>query len=201
MPRETCCSCERAIANCICAFTSNVDNEVFVVVLQHPLEKKQNKATLPIMAKSLNNIEVIVGEDFTDNHALNAILARFKQNAYLLYPSDDAVELSQFAVSSNIALSDLCLILLDGTWKKAYKMFQLSKNIQALPSLSLPDNIIGQYTIRKTMKDNALSTLEAACYGLMQIENNTVKYQTLLDGFVRFNQHQLSFVPQAHQKN
>jgi DTW domain-containing protein YfiP len=93
------------------------------------------------------------------------------------------------------------LILLDGTWKKAYKMFKLSKNLCGLPQISLPEALAsaGQYHIRKVAKKNALSSLEACCYALELFEKND-KYQQLIDKFVEFNAFQLSFRPQEHQK-
>ncbi|MGJ8693104.1 MAG: tRNA-uridine aminocarboxypropyltransferase [Thalassotalea sp.] len=201
MARAVCAICERAKGNCICDFVTGVDNEVTIVVLQHPSESKQNKATLPIIAKSLKKCHVIVGENFTNNQELNKLLLDFQANAYLLYPTDGAIEVSDIKLSAGQKPNQLCLVVLDGTWKKAYKMYQLSDNLQQLPALTLPAKIIGQYQIRKTQKENALSTLEACCYGLMALENNHSKYQIMLDNFVRFNQQQLSFIPLAHQKS
>jgi len=92
-----------------------------------------------------------------------------------------------------------CLIIIDGTWKKAYKMVMLSKTLQQLPQVCLPESLAnaGQYHIRKVAKKNALSSLEACCYALSFFEGSD-KYQKLLTKFNDFNQFQLSFRPKHH---
>ncbi len=62
------------------------------------------------------------------------------------------------------------LILLDGTWKKAYKMWQLSINLQALPTVSLDNADRGNYRIRKSPKDQGVSTVEAGYLALAALE-------------------------------
>jgi len=175
---------------CICQFISTINNDILVVILLHPKEVNQSKGTLPLLTGSLSSFLVIEGENFSDNKQLNDILATYKQQAALLYPSDDAVVLSSLEGS----VGDFkCLILLDATWKKAYRMYMLSKNLHSISHIALPDHLVGQYAIRKTNKKNALSTLEACCYALEILENTPNKYQGLLEKFVEFNHFQLSF--------
>jgi DTW domain-containing protein YfiP len=106
----------------------------------------------------------------------------------------------------------LSLVIIDGTWKKAYRMFMLSKKLQGLPQVCLPKSIAcsGNYSIRKVAKKNALSSLEATCYALAMLESADNKtgtgttviganfagnYQPLLEKFKQFNIFQLSFRP------
>ena len=138
--------------------------------------------------------------------------------AILLYPSAQANTLNprlieqiqtqgQACDNNQVNSKPLCLIILDGTWKKAYRMFMLSENLQQLPQISLPDYLAdaGQYLIRKVARKNALSSLEASCYALALLEagsdfssitpGQAGKYQPLLNKFNAFNQFQLSFRP------
>jgi len=199
MPRILCSVCQRPQVSCICQFSSPVDNDILVVVLLHPNEVKQSKGTLPLLANSLSRLIVIEGEDFSQNEQLNELLLKYGGQATLLYPSEDSVSLSTINSNSDnkgkqsINCNYKCLILLDATWKKAYRMYMLSKNLQTIKHIALPENLIGQYLIRKTNKKNALSTLEACCYALQILENTPNKYQKLLAAFVQFNQFQLSF--------
>jgi len=195
MSRLLCSLCHRPKLACICQFASPVDNDILVVVLLHPKEVKQSKGTLPLLAHSLSNIVIIEGEDFSHNEQLNDILAQYNQQAALLYPSETAGVLLKSVSSTAIANHNdyNCLILLDATWKKAYRMYMLSKNLQLINHIALPENLVGRYEIRKTNKKNALSTLEACCYALEILESSPNKYQGLLEKFVEFNQFQLSF--------
>lgn len=212
--RILCQNCDRPEKGCICRFITRIENNIHVVVLQHDSEVNQTKGTITLLSKSLTSCQVIIGEDFTNNITLLTMLNKYQ--ALLLYPSDDAQVLSNTIENSPPAdyLSSLmiretvlatdsakpyCLIILDGTWKKAYKMFKLSKCLQELPQICLPESLAnkGQYQIRKVAKKNALSSLEACCYALTLLENNN-KYRRLIDNFVEFNLFQLSFRPQDH---
>lgn len=216
MPRTLCLECNRPQKSCICAFTTNITNSTHVVILQHPSEVGQVKGTVTLLEKSLNSCQVLVGENFSENSDFINVLEHY--HTVLLYPSEQAVVLTDEAVIklTNNALSlqtqqvikPLCLVILDGTWKKAYRMFMLSQNVQNLPQICLPEELAtaGQYHIRKVAKKNALSSLEACCYALALLEenseigmvspDNTGKYQLLLEKFHQFNQFQLSFRPE-----
>jgi DTW domain-containing protein YfiP len=198
MTRIYCKTCHRAEAGCICRFVCPVDNQPLVVLLQHPSEVKQSKGTVALLQLSLKRCVVFIGQDFSQHQGLTQIIDQYKNNISLLYPSEQANSLVREHYQPGPS-QDQCIILLDGTWKKAYRMYMMSKKLHSIRQVSLPDGMIGQYLIRKTKKNNALSTLEASCYALAIIENVPLKYQHLLNKFVAFNQFQLSFLPPAHQ--
>ncbi|PCI63285.1 MAG: hypothetical protein COB35_01445 [Gammaproteobacteria bacterium] len=193
MPRILCQHCHRPQLSCICQFVTKVKNTILVVVLQHPNEVKQSKGTLTLLANSLQNCVVIVDEDFTHNQALNDVLAKYQQNTLLLYPQDDAQTIESMKKTMNNNGEKYCLILIDATWKKAYRMYMLSKNLHSITKLQLPTGYRSLYKIRKTTVTNGLSTLEACCYALSDLEKEPEKYQKLLSNFVGFNEFLLSF--------
>lgn len=217
MARNLCLQCQRPTNACICAFVCEINNKTPVLVLQHPSEVKQAKGTVALLQRSLIACQVLVGEDFSENTELNKILEQHQ--ALLLYPSEQAQVLSLTANTiENHSVERLenkprLLIILDGTWRKAYRMFMLSTNLQALNQVCLPDTLAnnGQYLIRKVAKKNALSSLEATCYALALLDGEIIDselldytyendkkidcgaYQTLLNKFAQFNHFQLSF--------
>jgi DTW domain-containing protein YfiP len=216
MSRVLCGDCQRPEAACICAFISPVKNSIDVIVLQHPSEVTQSKGTVALLALSLSACQVIVGENFSKDERLENILAKYQP--LLLYPSDKSQELSSSHLAhinnGNLTYKEgstsrdkpFCLLILDGTWKKAYRMFMLCEQLQHLPQVCLPVHLAnaGQYQIRKVAKENALSSLEACCYALGILESNievTIKdvgkYNNLIEKFVAFNQFQLSFRPNS----
>ena len=194
MARICCTNCNRPEKSCICRFTSPVENIPLVVVLQHVSEVKQSKGTVALLSQSLSRCIVLTGEDFSENIELNRILEQYRNQVLLVYPSEQAESIPSLKKNGDSA-SYGCVILLDGTWKKAYKMYMLAKNLHNITHIRLPENIEGQYKIRKTMKKNALSTLEACCYALGLLEQSPEKYQALLNEFIKFNEFQLSFKP------
>jgi len=193
MKRDLCQSCQKPLRACICQFFCSIDNQIKVIALQHPSEVNQNKGTLTLLKNSLSNIEVIEGEDFTENKRLNEVINHYKDTVCLLYPSEKSLNIENLSTSEKH--KPKVIIVLDGTWKKSYKMYQLSKNLHNLPHIKLPEGCESLYQIRKTKKDNALSTLEATVLSLTLLENNQTKYKKLIENFVKFNQFQLSFRP------
>ena len=128
MSRILCPRCQRPQKACICSFVTETNNTIPVVVLQHPNEVNHSKGTVALLAKSLLRCQVIVGENFTDNQELSKVFAQY--NALLLYPSEKA-EVLTFQVGNKTeegnCVKEPCLVILDGTWKKAYRMLMLSK--------------------------------------------------------------------------
>ncbi len=93
------------------------------------------------------------------------------------------------------------LILLDGTWKKTYKIFSLSKNLHTLPRITFQENASSKYRIRSTSKKNAVSTLEAANLALKLIEP-TLKTNALNNLFEKMIDFQIEKMGQdTFQKN
>jgi len=204
MSRDLCQQCQRPIKACICAFAVSIDNNIDVIVLQHPSEIKQSKGTVGLLQQSLTNCEVIVGETFDQCQVLAQRLSHYGEKVVLLYPSEQAltVNFSALNVVKKRSLHECrenqlgeikCMIILDGTWKKAYRMFMLNSCLHKIKHVVLPAGITSLYHIRKTKKANALSSLEACCHALARLENAPEKYQTLLNNFVKFNQFQQSF--------
>ena len=194
MTRQYCNVCNRPQVSCICQFVREINNDIDVIILQHPSEVKQAKGTVSQLALSLQSCHVFVGENFTQTQELTELLQQYNNQVALLYPSDNALPLLKADEFENSLLKELkCLVLLDGTWKKAYRLYQTNPFLHLLPHLMLPDNYTNEYQIRKTNKKGALSTLEACCHALSILEESPERYQVLLENFRAFNQFIISF--------
>ena len=195
--RQLCSRCRRAEKTCICHWSVNITGLVEVVILQHPLELKQVKGSAGLLHLSLSNSHLHVGELF-DEDALNKILNAEGKIPVLLYPAFNESERNilnapPVLAGEILAAPENCrLIVLDGTWRKSRKMLYLNQSLQTLPRLSLSDMPASHYQIRKAHRVDQLSTLEASCYALMQLENNVEKYAPLLDAFDGFISQQIA---------
>ena len=87
------------------------------------------------------------------------------------------------------------MLVLDGTWRKSRKMLHLNPILQSLPRLSLQGLPPSNYRIRKAHRSSQLSTLEATCSALMQLEGDVDKFQALLTAFDGFVTQQMSYRP------
>ncbi len=190
-----CLACHKAQKACICASITPLQAQTKIVILQHRSEQSQALATAPILELSLAHCQVLVGENFTDNEALNALLNDPIYQCVLLYPSEQAVEVSQLAYQHHGQNEKtLCVILLDGTWKKAYKMWQLSSNLHALPNVCLPEGLCGDYRLRKAPKSHYLSTVEAG-YHILSLLEPQRDFSPLLQAFNQMIEFSMSQIP------
>ena len=187
MARNICEKCQRPLKTCLCHLIHPAVNSTRLVILQHPSEVSQAKGSATLLNLSLANSEIIVGENFNDNEDLLQILDKYSGKIALLYPGEQAEDIEDTAIAIE------CLIVLDATWKKSFKMFQLSTILHSLPQFTLATDYQSLYQVRKTKKEHALSTLEASCHALTSLESNETRYQPLLASFVEFNRQLMSF--------
>lgn len=193
--RFVCSRCLRPQRTCICQWSTPIAHTTEVLILQHPLEERHAKGSARLLHLSLPNSRLLVGEVF-DTQELEMLLhAPFAPGAQhkhtiLLYPdTPDDAGMAQPATPVDVARTGpggLRLVVLDGTWRKSRKMLYANPLLQMLPRLALRDAPASQYLIRKARGAHQLSTLEATCYALMQLEKDGAKYAPLLDAFNGF---------------
>jgi len=199
--RLECPVCLRSQRTCICEWVTPTAHQVEVVVLQHLLEVSQAKGSARLLHLSLPRSILVTGEVFS-TEVLQALIsapldlqraAGVPKYTVLLYPDLPASQALGMLVPPALApaqLSDLSgvrLIVLDGTWRKSRKMLYLNPLLQRLPRLVLRDMPPSTYRIRKAHKADQLSTLEATCAALVQLEGNAGTFAPLVaafDGFV-----------------
>jgi DTW domain-containing protein YfiP len=189
--RAVCARCSRPLNACICQWIRHLDTEAEVVILQHPLELNQAKGSARLLHLSLNRSQLHVGEQF-DQAFLHQLLFESGKTSILLYPKWSSDQPSGVLAPPELnpecleSSTQLRLIVLDGTWRKSRKMLYLNPLLQALPRFVLNDMPASHYRIRKAHKPDQLSTLEACCYALMQLEKNKEKCLPLLSAFDGF---------------
>ena len=163
--------------------------------MQHPLEAGNAKGSARLLHLSLTGSVMMTGEVFEPSQ-LRALLSYRDDGTactpVLLYPQtphDAALGMPAAPALPDLAAipsASLRLIVLDATWRKSRKMLYLNPLLQGLPRLALSAVPASHYRIRKAHAPDQLSTLEACCYALMQLEGDRPKFQPLLDAFDGF---------------
>jgi len=195
--RERCATCLRAQSGCICQWVRPLQHQVEILLLQHPLEVHNAKGSARLLHLSLPNSRLVAGESFAPGE-LDALLAG-KHNV-LLYPDtpgDRSLGIAPPPPLDASLLRDpagLRLVVLDATWRKSRKMLYLNPALQRLPRLPLRDTPPSHYLIRKAHAPDQLSTLEATCYALMQLEDEPACFAPLITAFDGFVAQQLSYI-------
>ncbi|KHA61310.1 DTW domain protein [Vibrio variabilis] len=188
-----CSQCGKSLKACICEWIRSLPSKVELVILQHPSETNRPMGTARILSLSLANSYCFVDENFSEHSELNQLLAEEGVHHFVLYPGEGAHSHQQ--VASKVAQEQkVRIILLDGTWKKAYKMWQLSSNLQTLPLIRLPENLQGNYRIRKAPSDNSLSTVEAG-YHILQLLEPEADFSPLISAFNQMIEFQIKQMP------
>lgn len=191
--RPVCATCLRPQTACICQWITPVANTVDVLILQHPEEVRAAKGSARLLHLSLQHNRLAVGETF-DEAELAALLhggqGGTPRQPVLLYPDTPdgtgSLPATRPANETTSEPSHIRLVILDATWRKSRKMLHLNPLLQSLPRLGLDDVPASRYRIRKAHREGQLSTLEAACHALAQLERDEGKYAAMLDAFDGF---------------
>ena len=176
-----CAACLRPASACICRWIAPVHAAVELLILQHPLEVANAKGSARLLHLSLPGSRLVVGEVF-DPQVLSGLLSAGGRKPLLLFPGTAGMAPDPAMLRTPSALR---LVVLDGTWRKSRKMLHLNPLLHDLPRLALRDMAPSRYRIRKAHAPDQLSTLEAACHALAQLEGDA--FQPVLaafDGFV-----------------
>lgn len=201
--RVTCEQCLRAQSACICRWITPTTHAVEVVLLQHPSEEHSAKGSARLLHLSLSRRRMVTGEAFAERELQALLRDPFEseiattndaKQAILLYPqsAQDSITPPMLTPEMLHDPTRLRLVVLDGTWRKSRKMLHLNPLLQHLPRLLLHEVPLSRYLIRKAHRAEQLSTLEATCLALIQLEGNAERFQPLLHAFDGFVAQQLS---------
>ncbi|SIQ28800.1 DTW domain-containing protein YfiP [Maribacter ulvicola] len=176
-------------------------------ILMHPKEyKKERNGTGYMTNLQLENSEIIVGVDFSNNERVNEILNDEKSNSFLLYPGKTSFNLSQrkgYEMEAFLG-KQANIFILDGTWPCARKMLKLSANLQKLSRISFDNSIASKFIIKQQPVALCLSTIESVYTVLNLLNNGGLENCNTTDFLVPFEkmiEHQLDYILNPNSKN
>ncbi|WOG84261.1 hypothetical protein DCAR_0103443 [Daucus carota subsp. sativus] len=197
--------CDRPINVCLCDKIprDKIGTITKIIIIQHPHERRHKLATVPVLAKCLDNCEIVFGRrlrrtvsPFLDSlcadavaHPQNARRVVFLFPGTETMPSLDIDEWKSLHGDANV-MSNLVLIAFDATWKHAKEMVQASLPFltKFAIQISLPckvevdgDSIYtSDLTLRKEPFSGCMSTLEAIARCLRILEPNGAEIESRL---------------------
>jgi tRNA-uridine aminocarboxypropyltransferase len=183
MARPLCPQCRLPIARCLCEHIIASQSDVEIIVWQHPSEATHPKNSARLLAACLPQLKLIHGESISSQEFANQ-LDPSNRELHLLFPQEGEAQ----TTPSNNALeaTSVRLLILDGTWRKARKLLHLNPWLEQLPRLTLQQPRPSRYHIRKAEREGQLSTLEAACAAIEQLEQHNLNSQPILNAFDQY---------------
>jgi DTW domain-containing protein YfiP len=168
-------------------------HRIKIIILQHPDEVKRPLSTAIIAKQNLQFCDILVGEDFSSDPHLTQLLEHYKGKIGVLFPTERSGLIDTMSSGAQQPLD--AMIVIDGTWRKAYKMWQLTQILHELPQYHLPESLKGNYRLRKAPSDNALSTVESIAALLAIAEDNRQASQQLHNVFDQMIERQMARIP------
>lgn len=189
-----CDRCRKVLSHCICADADVMCNTLPVWILQHPDEYRHPLNTAVIAQAFLSRCRLWTGLDFSVHNPLCRQLATRFEHTYVLYPAPDAPVLGRDL--SMQALPDMSMLLvLDGTWRNTRELLHRNPRLNRLRKVTLDSGASGAYHLRKSQRQDGLSTLEAVTHALESWEGCPGRYQPLRDVQQKMQARQLARMP------
>lgn len=190
---KRCQRCLLGVHACICPWRRQMVINIDIVLLMHRDEvfKPTNSGRL-IADVFPGNTYVFEWSRTQPADALLALLADPARYPVVVFPPDDQSDRGVHTRKPHLEEGQkLTLVLLDGTWKQARKMYKTSHWLQAFPLMVLAETRVAQYSVRQAAAAGQLSTAEAVA-ALLKCCQESVAAQLLSDYFWVFNQHYLA---------
>jgi DTW domain-containing protein len=168
-PKDLSGHCHRCLLRleiCICDVVPRVTTRVEVLIVQHVTETRLTSNTGRLAALSLSNARLIEyggGEPFDERALTDA-------NSVLLYSAGP----SSPAGSTPELPKVVKLVVLDGSFRQARRMYKRIHALRALPELALPAPRVAPVRLRQPPHETGMSTLEAIAHALALLEGERV---------------------------
>lgn len=182
--KEPCDKCFLHIDHCICEHLKKIDLATRVDLIVHYKELKRTTNTGRLISELLERQKIWIRglEDTPLDHSL--ILDPSYQ-ALLLYPADDAMELTGEFMASLPSDRPIQLLVPDGNWRQASKVHYRVEELKGVQRVKLPEKLADRENlVRKESKPAGMSTLESIGHALGVLEGECVK-EHILGGYQR----------------
>ncbi|MBY5994046.1 tRNA-uridine aminocarboxypropyltransferase [Ferrimonas balearica] len=156
-----CPRCQIAESHCCCAWARPGQSPLRFCLLMHHKEPMKPTNTGRLIAETLPDTLAYCWDRTEPDPALVALLSDPAYQPMVVFPGQYA-EPERVVESIEVSSAKRpLLILLDGTWKQARRMFQ-SDLLTGLPVLSITPEALSRYKLRSAAHEHQLATAEVA---------------------------------------
>lgn len=167
---DRCSGCQTAKAYCICHAKPPGSQRVSVLLLLSDNEVLKPSNTGRLIADTILDTHVFQWNRTEPNSDLLHLLTHPDFYPLILFPQEYMDHDERLHRLSTPLPKDktLLLILLDGSWREARRMFRKSPYLDSIPVASIQPSQLSQYLLRKSSNENHLSTAEVTALALGQ---------------------------------
>jgi len=181
-PHGRCQGCGLGPALCLCAAIPRIETRTRFLILRHVLEGRRRSNSARIAARALPNSEIVERGAPGESAGLDDL---DDGRTWLLYPGG--------AAEGPPGPPPARLVVLDGTWRQARRMFLRIHALRALPRLSIPQPaVLPDRRLRRAPEPGHLATLEAIAWAVERLEGPELA-KPLHDLFAEFTHRNLRF--------
>ena len=159
---SNCSKCGLPIITCICGRIKEVKTKAKFIILssERELYRNTNTANLLKLTNPKSTEIVIWKRDEVSQKIFNYINSNIYRT-YLIFPiiNEEMKERKiQYSKSKKIPV----FIIVDGTWKEAWKIIRKSDYLKKLPVISLDVKVSSKFSLRRGQEEGNLCTIETA---------------------------------------
>ena len=182
---ENCSKCGLPIITCICKSIKEVETKAKFVILSSEKEVYRNTNTANLL-KQINtkSTEIIIWKRGEIPSSILSYINNDIYNVYLVFPimnKEMEIRKAKYNKDNNTPV----FIIVDGTWREAWKIIRKSDYLKNLPILSLETNRVSKFTLRRGQEEGNLCTIEAAME-LLKINDEDILSEEINKGFELF---------------
>jgi DTW domain-containing protein YfiP len=176
---KRCTVCRIHHLYCVCSQLKPFSIKTQVSIIVHVRELHLTSHTPHFLKLMLpGQLQTFLRGELNHPFASSTVLQRPGQ-AMFLYPHEGAHDLSKGLPPQINPDDPFHLVVPDGSWTQARKVFRREPAMNSLPLVTLPETLVGNYQLRKAPRENWLSTYEAVAYALGYLEGEKVRDQLL----------------------
>jgi DTW domain-containing protein YfiP len=166
------------------------DNKVKVTIIMHHREKHLTTNTATLAIKTLKNSKLVMRGLPEKPFTIDQLELADDEIPFFLFPNEEAEVINEDFIN-RYKDKKLHLIVPDGTWSQAKKVYRREKSMHQIKCLKLPDGIKSVYKLRKTPREDGVCTFEAISHSLKLLESNELYinlmsiFQVMVERFIK----------------
>jgi DTW domain-containing protein YfiP len=171
--KNPCALCFLHPERCICSSLPKLNLQTKLSLIIHHRELKRTTNTGRLAVQALVNSEMYIrGLENKPLDFSHLLTSDFEH--YLLYPSDDAIEMSELKPQKPVHL-----IVSDGNWRQASKVHRRQVELSQVPKVKISKVNLAKNHLRNEHMSVGYSTLEAIAMAFGIFEGESVQNELL----------------------